>query len=154
MWCLDNGYEYVPYVSPVLNASSEEEEGMFAEKAGFDRVREALECTMWANMDKPQPVEATTKPVQQQQAKDAVKAMFAKVEQQPIDELTEDEKRFEDFDQILSDVLKFKSESANLDNQQRKERAANLAMTLFQMLKLDGDDDEEGEASEEDDNVD
>jgi hypothetical protein len=120
-WCLNNGYEWVGKYE-----HNEDE----VSKQGRDRVIEALECTMWREMEKPG---------EKKELKDTVNEIQI---EEPIDE--EDLfQQTEDMDALLEAISKLRTEGGQLSHDDRKKQAEKLATQLFMMLGDDEDDDEE-----------
>jgi hypothetical protein len=133
-WCIDNGYELINI-----------------KETGHGRILEAIECTMWPSMEmKKREVKIVPKEVILEQTKEENKE-FAK-EKEIMENYFKNLKDGKDFDEVgdleeqgyddlVKDMLSLKMNTQNLSVDERKEKAAKIAMLLFH--SLGGDDEEE-----------
>lgn len=156
-WCVDQGIEYVRVYSAQEQAEQVDQEdhdegGLLSpERFGFDRVLEALESTMWQNMEqlqKQQQHNLVDRKTQQSLAEGTVEKMAndSTVDADASTSLDQSaERAMEEMDTLLEQMLHLRNTGASLDHAERKEKAAAMAMSLFKMLKLDEEDEEDEE---------
>jgi hypothetical protein len=145
--CIDEQFELVQ--QPTENDDEEEEEEDEYEKYGHERVIEALQSTMWPNMEKPVPVtpSATQQKKQTKRLSETVEAVIEEDTQSkeiadllhevlnaPSTATTDEEKEVERFDELLGAMLTLRQSGHTLSDNDRKKRAADLALSLFSMI--------------------
>ncbi|KAF0700185.1 Aste57867_9313 [Aphanomyces stellatus] len=138
-WCIDHGVEHVPF-----NLTKSSDSLTNDETSGIDRVVEALQCTMWKSMEMkdgraapPVVNHATTVDESRDEGNPAVDLpTTAGVPSPPSAPDTVD-----DFEALLQQVHAIRSQvtnPSNVSDDERRERAAEMAMKLWSLL---GDDD-------------
>lgn len=170
-WSQDNGFEFVD-----LNADQPEEaeDDVIDEKHGVERVLEALHCNMWRSMDmnvndadaKAAKTEETEN--QKEATEDEIKAdkdaapeaanddsrlrtLLQALEgaDEGDDSDDDDDGAFDmsEFSALISQVRNVRDEGQTLTDEQRRERAAEVAMKLWNFLGADEDEGSESDSS-------
>jgi hypothetical protein len=155
-WCMNSGYEFVE----LIKDQKKEKSGLLkGGSTGINRIMEALECTMWPKMKRIVPNKNKQEKKEENKTVEENKDVEKKTDEQKKtletlddeyfkklvqEELDEDEKKtdseLEKFDNLIAQALQLRSQGHNLGHEERKERAAQIAMQLLQML--DGEDEE------------
>lgn len=129
----------------------EQERHFLTDKFGSERVLEALSSAMWPQMDKPSAQPATTSNGQNVVIKNSE---LAGSEEKCIEQLTDEvfkkeqvgeeeeesneaEKEMQSFDELLNNMLHMRRIASSMPDEERKKRAAELAMNLFSMLGVE-----------------
>jgi hypothetical protein len=154
-FCIEEQFELI------LQESTSSEDGNHAEqerhflkdKFGSERVLEALSSTMWPQMDKPSGQPATATNGQDVTSKNSERKDN---EEKYIEQLTDEvfkkeevgneedaEKEMQRFDELLNSMKHMRSMASSMPDEERKKRAAELAMSLFSMLGIEEGEDEE-----------
>jgi hypothetical protein len=124
-WCLDFGYEWVGNGNVDQTEDDDDELALNRNISGAARVVEALECTMWTNMN----TKSTTK-----------------VKNDPViipEEMGEEGLSVDEFDDLLGAMLNLRKQGDKISHEQRKVEAEKLASKLFMMLGEDNESDED-----------
>ncbi|KAH9136538.1 hypothetical protein LEN26_006110 [Aphanomyces euteiches] len=135
-WCLDHGVEHV-----ALERAESEDPASNDEATGIDRVVEALQCTMWKSMEvkansssdvAPTPAPQAAPPVAENPP--VTEAMF----QPSSNNVDEDATNFES---LLQEVQSIRAQlnREDVSDDQRRARAADMAMRLWNLLGEDDD---------------
>ncbi|KAK1943939.1 Alpha- and gamma-adaptin-binding protein p34 [Phytophthora citrophthora] len=157
-WSQENGFEFVD-----LDAQSpSDEDNVINEKQGIERVLEALHCNMWRSMEmNPPKVEAPeeTEPEKKEEKTDSAEAegQDTSTDDSKLQALLQalelagdatvggeadkdDDLDMAQFSALISEVRNVRDQGESLTDEQRRERAAEVAMKLWNFLGADEED--------------
>lgn len=155
-WCIDSGFEYIE-IDTALPMESHQDRDKF----GVPRVMEALQSNRWRHMvmktqhTPTQPAEQVATRDNTSKAPDDAMTSVFRVEpvsaseesevQSPLAD--EEEEKEEQIQQVLQLAQKTREEvmAGSLSDDQRRERAARIALQMCSLMNLDDDSDEEEE---------
>lgn len=151
-WCNENGFEIVG----LENAENDEdEESGLREKLGLPRIKEALECHMWTNME----YKTELRPQKEKQAEpnkeeeddfsdvppevmatfgDVLK--FMKGEETRSEMAMEGNSELEGLVSALGPLQQLRTQLSTLEDDKRRKMAAQVAMALMEAMGDDDDD--------------
>ncbi|ETV96015.1 hypothetical protein H310_10670, partial [Aphanomyces invadans] len=149
-WCLEHGVEQV-VVTPVESSNDDPISTSVDGTTGVDRIVEALECTMWTSMEmknghappsQTSSLNAQTSPCKRDtQPRDAV---FSNVVEAPDRSTSapststsvpdKDRESVEEFESLLQEVQAIRSQMHGVSDDERRKRAADMAMRLWEMM--------------------
>ncbi|EEY62516.1 uncharacterized protein PITG_14987 [Phytophthora infestans T30-4] len=147
-WCQDIGFEFVDLDAG--NATSED--SVIDEKLGIERVLEALQCNMWRSMEMNPPKVESAKETEGDATDDTkLQALLQALEiagdgtvrGAAEEKGDEDDIDMAQFSALISEVRNVRDKGESLTDEQRRERAAEVAMKLWNLLGDDSDGDED-----------
>ncbi|KAL3658527.1 hypothetical protein V7S43_016411 [Phytophthora oleae] len=158
-WCQDNGFEFLDLDAQNLPG----DDSVIDEKQGIERVLEALHCNMWRSMEMNPPKVEVPEETEPEKKEEKVESAEAEEQDTPTDdsrlqallqalEIAEDatvgdEANKDDdldmaqFSALISEVRNVRDQGESLTDEQRRERAAEVAMKLWNFLGADEEDD-------------
>ncbi|KAF4033469.1 Alpha and gamma adaptin binding protein p34 [Phytophthora infestans] len=166
-WCQDIGFEFVDLDAG--NATSDD--SVINEKLGIERVLEALQCNMWRSMEMNPPKVESAKETEvteaaetdENQKKNKVNEQGDATDDTKLQALLQaleiagdatvrgaagekgddDDIDMAQFSALISEVRNVRDQGESLTDEQRRERAAEVAMKLWNLLGDDSDGDED-----------
>ncbi|KAG1698685.1 hypothetical protein DVH05_014642 [Phytophthora capsici] len=157
-WCQENGFEFVD-----LDAQGPSgEDSVIDEKQGIERVLEALHCNMWRSMEMNPPKVETPEETEPETKEDKVDSVETEEQNTPTDDSKlqallqaleiagdatvggeadkDDDLDMAQFSALISEVRDVRDQGESLTDEQRRERAAEVAMKLWNFLGADEED--------------
>lgn len=134
-WCVRNEFEFIKYVT---SEDPSAEEGLMGSAEGMGRVRAALECHMWPyrtmrNNKPPKPSEEFGEYVSNSNGAGSTLADFETL-------LESDDLAEGGFENLFSNMMRFKEVAGQLPGDERKRFAEEVAMSFYRAM---GGSDEE-----------
>jgi len=141
-WCMEHYFELVqiPDSNKIVTNHSEDEdnETLFNEKYGYDRVLQALECHMW-----PYRVNKEDKPEKEEEFSEFVSnSAHTSSALNELEDMMNDEDG-DSFEEMFANMARMKEVAGQLPDEERKKFAEKVAMSFWRSLggdesELDG----------------
>eukprot|EP00128_Syssomonas_multiformis_P009340 Colp12_sorted_trinity150504_noHs@14461 len=148
-WCLDHGFEYIV---PEGRSTEESDLRGFEDKAGIDRVIEALHAHTWPNLEmvdrsSKTTIETETEAVAAEKKPETLESLLGASETERMDHMFFGAEPHDDdgsFESAFSHLASLRERCMNLPDEQRKDYAERVVLELARRLGWDdlGDEDD------------
>jgi len=135
-WCLSNQFELVECDENITDEDGTESDlEQFDEKAGRERILQALRAHTWSNLELIEETEDINEGEDNKHGEENIPSSVTR---------SEEENRTEDptFEELFSQIVKMKDTANNLPDEDRKAYAEKVALAFYKSIGLESDEDD------------